>query len=244
MTLTVRFRRRRNTEGQGSLAIDVSDGASHTVHWQVDNQGSVGGVCSNDHVTVCTVADEAADCGGSNTCLTAPQEGPWHPIVGSFEIAFYALGSSTSSGAPTVQVQLIRNGAWTVSHTFTLTNDNAWHQYVYPFTGTDTSASAGSSLRLNITGSNSPLEAGATIFIDDAYVGRTTNSATGFRQEGLTTLTAMNPGSLRYMIPNTLGSSDAYFEGASGCSHLAAGTPDQTGSTCDMLEGAAIYRRE
>ena len=33
-------------EGQGSLAIDVADGNSHTVHWQVDNQGTTGGVCS------------------------------------------------------------------------------------------------------------------------------------------------------------------------------------------------------
>jgi hypothetical protein len=222
-------------EGQGSLAIDVADGNSHTVHWQVDNQGTTGGVCSNDNVTPCTVANQAPDCGGSNTCLTAPQAGPWHPIVGSFEIAFYAAADSTTSGTPQVTVQLLRNSGWTVSHTFTLTNDGAWHQYVYPFTGTDTAASAPHSLQLNITGSNSSAESGATIYVDDAYVGKAENSATGMRDEVLTTLGTMNVGSLRYMIPASLGSSDAGFEGASSCT-FGGGTPDQAG-TCDMLKG-------
>ena len=222
-------------EGQGSLAIDVADGNSHTVHWQVDNQGTTGGVCSDDNVTPCTVANQAPDCGGSNTCLTAPQAGPWHPIVGNFEIAFYAAADSTTSGTPQVTVQLLRNSGWTVSHTFTLTNDGAWHQYVYPFTGTDTAASASHSLQLNITGSNSSAESGATIYVDDAYVGKAENSATGMRDEVLTTLGTMNVGSLRYMIPASLGSSDAGFEGASSCT-FGGGTPDQAG-TCDMLKG-------
>jgi hypothetical protein len=222
-------------EGQGSLAINVADGNSHTVHWQVDNQGTTGGVCSDDNVTPCTVANQAADCGGSNTCLTAPQAGPWHPVVGSWEIAFYAAADSTTSGTPTVTVQLLRNSGWTVSHTFTLTNDGAWHQYVYPFTGTDTAASAPNSLRLNITGSNSAAESGATIYVDDAYVGKAENSPSGFRNEVLTTLGTMNVGSIRYMIPDTLGGSDANFEGQSSCTP-GGGTPDQAG-TCDMLKG-------
>src|SRR5580692_9509317 len=191
-------------EGQGSLAINVADGNSHTVHWQVDNQGTTGGVCSDDNVTPCTVANQAPDCGGSNTCLTAPQAGPWHPIVGNFEIAFYAAADSTASGTPQVTVQLLRNSGWTVSHTFTLTNDGAWHQYVYPFTGTDTAASAPHSLQLNITGSNSAAESGATIYVDDAYVGKAENSPSGFRNEVLTTLGTMNVGSIRYMIPASL----------------------------------------
>ena len=222
-------------EGQGSLAINVADGNSHTVHWQVDNEGTTGGVCSNDQVTPCTVANQIPDCGGSNTCLTAPQAGPWHPIVGNFEIAFYAESVGTSGGTPQVTVHLIRNSDWTVSHTFTLTNDGKWHQYVYPFTGTDTAASAHNSLRLDLSGSNSAAENGATIYVDDAYVGKAENSASGFRDEVLTTLGTMNVGSLRYMIPSTLGSSDAAFEGPSGCT-WGGGTPDQTG-TCDMLKG-------
>ena len=56
---------------------------------------SNGGVCSNDDVTPCTIANQSSDCGGSNSCLIAPQI-PWHPIKGSFEIAFYALASNTS----------------------------------------------------------------------------------------------------------------------------------------------------
>jgi len=222
-------------EGLGSLAINVADGNSHQVHWQVDNQSSVGGVCSNDHVTPCTVANQRPDCGGSNTCLTAPQAGPWHPIVGNFELAFYAEAVGTSGGTPQVTIQLIRNSNWTVSHTFALTNDGKWHQYVYNFTGTDTAANAPNSLRLNMTGTNSPPGAGGTIYIDDAYLGKTANSPTGFRDEVLTTLSTMNVGSLRYMIPNTLGSSQATFEGQSGCT-WGGGAPDQTG-TCDFLKG-------
>ena len=82
-------------DGKGSLAIDVADGNSHAVHFGWDYTLSNGGVCSNDNVTPCTIANQSSDCGGSNTCLIAPQI-PWHPIKGSFEIAFYALASNTS----------------------------------------------------------------------------------------------------------------------------------------------------
>ena len=103
---------------------------------------TTGGVCSDDNVTACTMANESIDCGGSNTCLTAPQAGPWHPVVGAFEISFYAMGSGTSAGTPQVSVSAWPDtGGTNVSHTFTLTNDGNWHQYVYPFTGTDTAAS-------------------------------------------------------------------------------------------------------
>ena len=87
-------------DGQGSLAINVSGGASHAVHYGWDYGATTGGVCADDDVTACTIANESIDCGGSNTCLTAPQAGPWHPVVGAFEISFYALGCSTSTGSP------------------------------------------------------------------------------------------------------------------------------------------------
>jgi len=221
-------------EGTSSLAFNVSDGNSHNIQFPWDTETTTGGVCSNNDVTPCTVANETADCGAGNTCNTAPyaNSGPWHPVVGSFEISLYALASGTSSGTPTVEVQLVRSGGTNVSHTFTLTNDDAWHKYTYTFTGTDTAASAQNYLNYTMTASNSAAESGATIYVDDVYLGRNESSATGFRDEVLTTLTSINPGSLRYMIPDTFNQSDAGYEGPSGCTPGAV-----VAGGCDFLKG-------
>jgi hypothetical protein len=225
-------------DGVGSLAINVSGGASHSVSHVWDFTLSVGGVCSNDNVTACTVANENSDCGGSNTCLIAPQAGPWHPVVGAFEIAFYAKGVSTSTGTPQVTVSLVRTGGTNVSHTFTLTNDGNWHQYVFPFTGTDTEWSGGAEqkqLTFTLAGTNNTAETGATIYVDDVYLGRTENSASGFRDEMIKTLQAINPGSLRIMNGGTISASDAGLEGIRGCTP-GGSTPDAPG-TCDFEHG-------
>ena len=224
-------------DGQGSLAINVSGGSSHAVHYGWDYTMTNGGVCSDDHVTACTKENESIDCGGSNTCLTAPQAGPWHPVVGAFEISFYAMGSGTSAGTPQVSVALVRTGGTNVSHTFTLTNDGNWHQYVYPFTGTDTAASAQTAMVFTLTGSNQAAESGATIYVDDIYLGKTTTSATGFRSEVMTTLQAINPGSLRYANYQQLGTNDSGYEGTSGCTP-GNSSPSTTG-TCDYQHGPA-----
>jgi hypothetical protein len=227
-------------DGSGSLAINVSGGASHSVHFGWDSTQSAGGVCSSDNVTPCTVANESADCGGSNTCLIAPEAGPWHPVVGAFEIAFYALGSNTSGGAPQVTVSLFRKGGTNVSHSFALNNDGNWHQYVYNFTGTDTGWTGGAQenpLDFTLAGTNNTVESGATIYVDDIYLGRAENSTTGFRDEMVTTLQAINPGSLRIMDGGTLSASDAGLEGISGCTP-GGSTPDAPG-TCDFQHGPA-----
>jgi hypothetical protein len=224
-------------DGQGSLAINVSGGSSHAVHYGWDYTMTTGGVCSDDDVTACTKANESIDCGGSNTCLVAPQGGPWHPVVGAFEIAFYAMGSGTSAGTPQVNVALVRPGGTNVSHTFTLTNDGNWHQYVYPFTGTDTAASAQTAMVFTLTGTNQTAETGAIIYVDDIYLGKTTTSATGFRSEVMTTLQAINPGSLRYANYQQLGTDDSGYEGTSGCTP-GNSSPTTTG-TCDQQHGPA-----
>ena len=144
-------------DGIGSLAMNVADGGSHPVNSNWDLAGSTGGVCSSDNVTPCTIANENTDCGGSATCLIAPEAGPWHPVVGAFEIAFYAMASNTSTGTPEVTVALSRIGGTNVSHTFTLTNDGDWHQYVYDFTGNDTAWTGGQNeqeLLFTLTGTN------------------------------------------------------------------------------------------
>jgi len=222
-------------DGQGSLAINVADGSSHSVRYGWDTSVTTGGVCSNDNVTPCTAANQTADCGGSNTCLLAPEAGPWHPIVGSFEVSLYAKGSVTSTGAPQVSFTLIRSAGTNVNHTWTLTNDGAWHQYTYSFTGTDTTASAQNLMLFTLAGKNNTAESGATIYVDDIYLGKTTASATGFRPEMVTTLQAINPGSLRYGDYQQLGTNDAGYEGPSGCTPGNSG-PNTTG-TCDLLHG-------
>ena len=224
-------------DGQGSLAINVSSGTSHHVNFSWDYYVANGGTCAVDNMTPCTVANESTDCGSGDTCNVAPQAGPFHPVVGAFEIAFYALGSDTSAGTPEVTVALNRSGGTNVSHTFTLTNDGAWHQYVYNFTGTDTAASAQSNMIFTLTATNGAAETGATIYIDDIYLGKAENSTTGFRDEVVQTMQAINPGSLRFMNYLGLGTSDEGMEGAGGC--IPGGsTPDQPG-TCDFQHGAA-----
>jgi hypothetical protein len=219
-------------EGKSSLAYDVADGASHSANFAWDTSFPIAGVCSTDNLTPCTVANAAADCGSGNTCKTAPYSGPWHPVVGSFKISLYALASGTSSGTPTVSVSLARSGITNLSHTFDLINDGAWHQYTYNFTGQDVAASAHNVLTYTQSASNGAPESGATIYVDDAYLGRDENCATGFRDEVVTTLKTLNPGSLRYMIPLTLHQNDLGFEGPAGC------TPGATGAGgCDFLKG-------
>ena len=221
-------------EGQSSLAADVSEGVSRAASFTFDTASYTGGVCSNNNIITCTVANQTADCGSGNTCLTPPYSGPWHPVVGPFEIALYALGANTSTGTPKVTVSLARNGGVNVSHTFTLINDGKWHKYIYTFTGTDTAVSAHNQMIFSLSATNVGAETGATIYIDDAYLGRAEASATGFRDEVVQTLHTLNAGSLRYMIPYTLDQNDTYFEGPPGC------TPGATvAGGCDFLKGAA-----
>ena len=227
-------------DGQGSLAINVADGSSHSVHFSWDQYVvNGGGVCSNDDVTPCTLANENTDCGGSNTCLFAPYSGPWHPVVGPFEVAFYALASSTSTGAPQVSFTLSRSGGVNASHTWTLTNDGNWHQYIYNFTGNDTSAGTQNPMTFTLTGTNGGAESGATIYVDDAYLGKAAASTTGFRNEMITTLSTMKVGSLRIMDGGTIDANDAQLEGLSGCTWGGGGSVDQTG-TCDFQHGPAF----
>jgi hypothetical protein len=223
-------------EGASSLAFNVADGRDHRVLYYFDTGvPTVGGVCS-DNVTICTAAKASTDCAGigAGTCTLGPYSGPWHPVVGPFKISFYALASGTSSGTPTVKVQLQRNNGVNVNHTFTLTNDGNWHQYVYKFIGTDTRVSAKDQMGFNMIAGNGSPETGATIYVDDAYLGKNEASTTGFRDETVNTLAALNPGSIRYMLSVALAENDAHYEGPSGCSPGATTT-----GGCDFLRGPA-----
>ena len=111
---------------------------------------------------------------------------------------------------------LQRTGGVNVSHTWTLTNDGAWHQYTYTFTGKDTGPNP-NGLTYTFSSTNNSAETSATIYIDDAYLGKAASSTTGFRNEVLTTLQAINPGSLRYANYQQLATNDGGDEGYPGC---------------------------
>ena len=230
-------------DGLGAASCNVADGNSHNFQHYFDyaNPDSTGGVCSNDNNTPCTIANQAADC-GAGTCLVAPQAGPFHPIVGAFEIAFWAKGVNTSTGTPQVTVGLVRGGGGTnVSHTFTLTNDGNWHQYVFNFTGTDvgwTGGQNGSNLVFTLTATNNTPATGAAIEIDDAYLGKQASASTGFRSEFTQAINAMNPGSLRFMSGGTMSAPRTALEGLSGCTPGQGSGPDAVG-TCDFQHGPA-----
>jgi len=52
---------------------------------------------------------------------------------------------------------------------------------------------------LHLDRNNGSAEAGATIYVDDIYLGKPAASTTGFRTELINTLSTMNVGSLRIM---------------------------------------------
>src|SRR5271155_5707793 len=180
-------------EGNSSLGFSVADGGTHAAEYYFDNGVSQGGVCTTDKLTPCTVANEATDCASEGSVfLNSPSSGPNHPVVGSFQVSFYALTIGTSAGTPQIAITLQRQGGGTnISHAFALTNDGAWHKYTYAFTGTDVAADAKNQMLFTMTASNGSAESGAMIYVDDAYLGRAESSATGFRDEVVTTLNTL-----------------------------------------------------
>ena len=132
---------------------------------------------------------------------------------------------------------LQRTGGVNVSHTWTLANDGAWHQYTYAFTGNDTGPNQ-NGLTYTFSSTNNSAETSATIYIDDAYLGKAASSTTGFRNEVLTTLQAINPGSLRYANYQQLATNDGGYEGYPGCTP-GSSSPTSTGN-CDYLHGSSF----
>jgi hypothetical protein len=194
-------------DGASSVSFDVHDGNTHAINFAGDSSVAPVGTCSKDSVTLC---QSSSDC-GTGTCQFSPHY-PWHPMVGPMSMSIYALASGTS-GTPTVTLGVSRSGSsWgSINHTFDLTQDGNWHQYVYNFTGADQASDTG--VWFFTVTAQSGAASGAKIYVDDAFMGPTTGGPGGFRNEVLTTLKTLNPGTLRYMYPPGLTQSDAYFEG-------------------------------
>ena len=194
--------------GASSLMFDVHDGNRHSVEFGMDNFKASVGTCSKDSVTFCQTS---SDC-GRGTCNKAPTY-PWHPVSGSMSMSVYALATD-ARGKPTLTLLVSRVGSsWAnVSHTFNLTQDGAWHQYVYNFTGADKSSDTDELIFKVIAQSGSA--AAGKIYVDNAFLGPAASpTVAAWRNEVFTTLQTLNPGTLRYMNGPGLSSNDSYFEG-------------------------------
>ncbi len=194
-------------DGASSVSFDVHDGNAHAIDFGGDSSVSSVGTCSSNPATLCS---SNADC-GAGTCQKSPTY-PYHPFTGPMTMSIYALAAGTS-GTPTVTLQASREGSsWgSISHTFDLTQDGNWHQYVYNFSGPDQASDTG--IWFFTATAQSGAATGAKIYVDDAFMGPATGGAGGFRSEVVSTLKTLNPGTLRYMYPPGLSQTDAYFEG-------------------------------
>ena len=194
-------------DGASSVSFDVHDGNAHAIDFGGDSSVSSVGTCSSNPATLCS---SNADC-GAGTCQKSPTY-PYHPFTGPMTMSVYALAAGTS-GTPTVTLQASREGSsWgSISHTFDLTQDGNWHQYVYNFSGPDQASDTG--IWFFTATAQSGAATGAKIYVDDAFMGPATGGAGGFRSEVVSTLKTLNPGTLRYMYPPGLSQTDAYFEG-------------------------------
>ena len=118
-----------------------------------------------------------------------------------------------------------RGSSWAgVSHSCNLTQDGAWHQYVFNFTGADKATDTG--VLIFSIAAQSGAATGAKIYVDNAYLGSAASpTVAGWRNEVFTTLQTLNPGTLRYMNGQELSSNDTYFEGADYVRGAAADNP-------------------
>ena len=129
---------------------------------------------------------------------------PGHSFVqlkGTYQITFRAKGTG---GSNQLIVSMLRQGGATFfNQTVSLTS--AWQNYTYSFTANETGSSIGTAgLGFQING--------ADVLLDDVSVAPATATAanpTPFRDEVVSTLTALHPGVLRYMDSTTYGSTIA-----------------------------------
>jgi hypothetical protein len=177
-------------QGNSSLEINGTGGA-HGISYLWDNvTTSAPAICSSHPEDICTVN---SDCSSGDTCNIGNNQ-PYasHPIVGSgWQFSFYAY-DPTSGGATSCTASLARSGGNNdFDHTFRLTANSTWTQYSFSFTGADAAGQSGD-LNFDFTC------AGGIVYIDNMFLGKTSDQTGAVRNEIVQDLQAMNVGSIRW----------------------------------------------
>jgi hypothetical protein len=181
----------RAYQGNSSLEINAS-GGSRSITYLWDNITTAApSTCTSHPQDICTVN---SDCPSGDSCNIGNNQ-PYasHPIAGSgWQFSFYAY-DPTSDGATSCTASLARSGGNSdFNHTFTLTANGTWTQYSYSFTGGDTAANQSGNLSFNFSCSD------GIVYIDNIFLGKTTDQTGAFRNEIVQDLQAMNVGSIRW----------------------------------------------
>jgi hypothetical protein len=178
-------------QGNSSLKINGTGGAQGITYLWDNASTAAPSICTSHPRHICTVN---SDCPSDDTCNignTPPYAS--HPIVGrGWKFSFYAFVLS-SSGATSCTASLSRwRGNTSFSHTFILTAKDTWIKHSYRFTGGDTAAKQSRDLTFRFSCT------GGIVYIDNIFLGKTSDRTGAFRNEIVHDLQAMNVGTIRW----------------------------------------------
>jgi len=166
-----------NTSGGATLTTDFTDLSPNTIGTQALS------------ITAATAGQSA----GVDSYFDSSNTHDFVLLNGSYQITFRAKGAGGNNQLNVSLGRLIPNGNY-FNQTLTLTP--AWQDYTLTFTASETPSTAPGTLDLHFEAS------GSNVLLDDASltpVSTTSTNPTAFRDEVVNTLTALHPGSLRYM---------------------------------------------
>ena len=165
------------TSGGGTLTTDLTDLSPNTIGQQALMMTAAG-------------AGQAA---GVDSYFDSSGTEDFVLLNGTYQISFRAKGVGGSNQLNVSLARQIPNGSY-FSQTVTLTS--AWQDYTFTFSASETPSVAVGTVDLHF------LAAGANVLLDDVSltpVAVSSTNPTVFRDEVVSTLMALHPGSLRYM---------------------------------------------
>jgi len=166
-----------NTSGGATITTDFTDLSPNTIGTQALS------------ITAATAGQSA----GVDSYFDSTNTHNFVLLNGSYQITFRAKGAGGNNQLNVSLGRLIPNGNY-FNQTLTLTP--VWQDYTLTFTASETPTTAPGTLDLHFEAS------GANVLLDDASltpVSTNSTNPTAFRDEVVNTLTALHPGSLRYM---------------------------------------------
>jgi len=193
-----------NTSGGATLTTDFTDLSPNTIGTQALS------------ITAATAGQSA----GVDSYFDSTNTHNFVLLNGSYQITFRAKGAGGNNQLNVSLGRLIPNGNY-FNQTLTLTP--TWQDYTLTFTASETPSTAPGTLDLHFEAS------GSNVLLDDASltpVSTTSTNPTVFRDEVVNTLTALHPGSLRYMdgLPDFGSSIDNMLTSAFGRQRAGSST--------------------